>query len=72
MVLNEGLGFLSVTDGRVRQTRVVNKKVQGLSSVQVPQEVTRGSVGVGGDATKLGWGQVREDLKSQLQTWCPK
>lgn len=69
MVSNEGLGFLSVTEGRVRQACVVSIKVQGWSSMQVPQEATRGSVGVGGDATKLGWGQVREDLKSQLQTW---
>lgn len=59
MVANDGLGFLSVTNGRERQMCVVSQKVQE-SSVDVVQEMTRGIVGVGDEATKVGWAESKK------------
>lgn len=65
MVLNKGLGLLSVSGGRDRCMLWVQRYVKQLEDVQ---KMTNG---MGDEAPMVGWGRVLEDLKFQLETWRP-
>lgn len=56
MVLSDGLGSLRVTGGRDRY--VVSKRIQGSSSLEVFQKITRSSIGsnVGDEAREVDQG----------------